>query len=347
VRHGGMARGMGQEGEMRNSRGGQFAALISGAAVLACLLGLHAASTRAGTIPLPPEARQAMDDIYGGDPDAAVAIARTLEQSQPDHPLGFLLEAEAQWWKIYCQALEIKWGMVDGWKRGKQPGDRAYMELAEKIIALSRQQIAKSDSVEMRVYAGIGWALEARLYSLRGENRGVARAGVNAREQFIRALALDPDQADATAGLGLYNYYVDTLSTFVKMLRFFMGIPGGNKELGLRQMQAGIDRGALLAVDTRFYLARNLRTYDHEYQKALNIAQPLAERYPANPVFLLLTGNLNVELGHDAEAAKYFNSVVKLRPAISPCQGCSGCAGCAACLASAVRVAQTYLRALP
>ncbi|MGH9708785.1 MAG: hypothetical protein ACRD5R_18720 [Candidatus Acidiferrales bacterium] len=331
---------------MRNSRGGQFAALISGAAVLACLLGLHAASTRAGTIPLPPEARQAMDDIYGGDPDAGAAIARSLEQSQPDHPLGFLLEAEAQWWKIYCQALEVKWGMVDGWKRGKRPEDLAYMQLAEKIIALSGQRIAKSDSAEMRVYAGIGWALEARLFALRGENRGVARAGVKAREQFIRALALDPQMADASAGLGLYNYTVDTLSTFVKMLRFFMGIAGGNKALGLRQMQEGIARGTLLSVDTRFYMARNLRTFDLDYQQALRYAEPLTVRYPGNPMFLLLAGNLNVELGRDSQATKYFDDVLQLQRAFSSCGNCSACAGCSACSAAAARIARDFLDAM-
>lgn len=328
---------------MRKTRGRKISAVFSGIAFLACLLTLYAASARAGTIPLPPEAHQAMDDIYGGNPDAGVAIARSLEQSQPDHPLGFLLEAEAQWWRIYCQALEIKWGMVDGWKREKQPEDLAYMQLAEKITALSEQQIAKSDSAEMRVYAGIGWALEARLYALRGENRGVARTGVKAREQFIRALALDPEMADASAGLGLYNYTVDTLSTFVKMLRFFMGIPAGNKAQGLRQMQVGIERGTLLSVDTRFYMARNLRTFDLDYQKALQYAEPLTVRYPGNPLFLLLAGNLNVELGRDAQAAKYFDAVLDLQPASSTCQNCSACAGCSACSATAARIAREFL----
>lgn len=332
---------------MSKPRGKKFAAVISSAAFLACLLGLHAASAQAGNIPLPPEARQAMDDIYGGNPDAGVAIARSLEQSQPDHPLGYLLEAEAQWWEMYCQALEIKWGMVDGWNRKKRPEDLAYMQLAEKIIALSEQQIAKSDSAEMRVYAGIGWALEARLYALRGENRGVARAGVKAREQFIRALALDPQMADASAGLGLYNYTVDTLSAFVKMLRFFMGIPGGNKALGLRQMQEGIERGTLLSVDTRFYMARNLRTFDLDYPQALQFAEPLAQRYPGNPVFLLLAGNLNLELGREPQAAKYFDAVLQLQQPASSCGNCSACAGCQACSTAAAQIAREFLHATP
>jgi hypothetical protein len=275
-------------------------------------LSLSATPARAGGITLSPEATHALDQIYSGDPDAAITTARSIESDQPQSPLGFLLEAEADWWKIYCADCEIKWGMLDAWKHPKAREDEAYFALADKAISLAREQLAKSDTAEMHLYAGLGLALKARLYGLRDEKRPTAHAGVAARAEFIRALQLDPDMADATAGLGLYNYYIDTLSAIAKMLRFFMGIPGGNKEEGIRQMQAGIDHGAMLAVDSRFYLAKNLRTYDRRYQDALTTAEPLVTRYPHNPIFLLLVGNLNAELGHNDRAAGYLRDVLAL-----------------------------------
>ena len=66
------------------------------------------ASVRAENLPLPPEARLAMDKIYSGDPDAAIPIARSIQQSRSDHPLGYLLEAEALWWKRACAAHSSK-----------------------------------------------------------------------------------------------------------------------------------------------------------------------------------------------------------------------------------------------
>ncbi len=271
-------------------------------------LSLFALPGRAAGIALSPEAANALDQIYNGDTDAAVATARGIEQAQPDSPVGYLLEDEAQWWKTYCVACEIKWGMLDAYKRGKKPEDAAYFALADKAIQLARAQIAKSDTAEMHVYVEIGFALKARLYSLRDQKRDVAHAGVAARSECLRALQLDPDMADATAGLGLYNYYVDTLSGIAKMLRFFMGIPGGNKDEGIRQMKIGMERGAFLAVDSRFYLAKNLRTYDRHYDEAVQIAEPLATRYPRNATFLLLLGNLDQELGRNAKAAEYFHA---------------------------------------
>lgn len=286
--------------------------------------------------------------MYAGDPDAAIAILRPLEQAQPDNPLPFLLEAEAQWWKIYCANLEVKYGMVDAWKRGKKPEDEAYFQLAEKVIALAQAQIAKSDTAEMHLYAGMGWALQARLHALRGENRAVAHTGVAARAEFLRALQLDPQMADATGGLGLYNYYVDSLSAAVKILRFFMGIPGGSKTEGIQQMQVGMDRGVLAPVEMRFHLAKNLRTFDQEYQRAVAVAQPLAARYPQNPLFQLLLGNLNAELGRDQGAAGYFQAALKISApsAARNCPSCASgqdCSPCSECSARVREIANSFL----
>jgi len=277
------------------------------------IFGLVATATwampaRAGGLKLSPQAQQALDRIYSGDPDAGIALARGIEQAEPQSPVGFLLEGEALWWKTFCGACEIKWGQFDAWHRDKKPEDRTYLALAEKAIDLAQAGMAKSDTAEMHVYAGLGYALEARLYSLRDEKRAIARAGVAGRAEFLRALDLDPDMADATAGVGLYNYYIDTLSTIAKMLRFFMGIPGGSKKEGIQQMRVGIERGAFMTVDARFYLARNLRSYDEKYQDALTVAEPLVTRYPHNPLFLLLAENLNAELGRNAKAAEYFHA---------------------------------------
>src|SRR5262249_27717967 len=202
--------------------------------------------------------------------------------------------------KRYCVALEIKYGMVESWSHTKDHGDESYFSLADRAIQLAQAQLAKSDTAEMHFYAGMGNALKVRVLGLRNENRAAARAAVAARTEMMRALELDPQMADATAALGLYNYYVDTLSPIVKVLRFFMGIPGGNRELGVAQMKTGMEHGVILNVDVRFILARALRQYDQKYEEALEIAEPLVARYRRNAMFLLLLGNLNVEMGSKA-----------------------------------------------
>jgi tetratricopeptide (TPR) repeat protein len=307
------------------------------------LVSFAAATACAGEIKLPPEAVQAMNKMYSGDPDAAIALLGNLEQSQPENPLPFLLEGEARWWKIYCASLELRYGMIDAWKRGKKPEDEVFLSLADKVIDRAHAQITQSDSAEMHFYAGMGFALRVRLEVLRGENRAVARAGVAARAEFLRALELDPQMADATGGLGLYNYYVDSLSTAVKILRFFMGIPGGNRAEGIRQMQIGIDRGVVTPVEMRFHLARNLRTFDYQYERAIVVAQPLIERYPGNPVFQLLLGNLNAEIGRPVKAAEHFQAALKItdQPLTADC--CAACPSCPTCSRRVREIVKAFL----
>jgi tetratricopeptide (TPR) repeat protein len=233
--------------------------------------------------------------------------------------------------------------MVEAWKRGKKPEDQAYLRLADKVIELAQARTGKNETAEMHLYSGVGYALKARLLALRNENHAVAHAGVSARTEFLRALALDPDMADATAGLGLYNYYVDSLSSMVKMLRFFMGIPGGNKQEGIRQMTIGMERGVLISIDVRFYLAANLRRYDQKYEQAITIAEPLAAKYPANPIFLLLLGNLNAELSRSDKAAEYFHAVLNLPHPETTCTDCTSCSTCASCSSRAREIANSFL----
>jgi tetratricopeptide (TPR) repeat protein len=290
-----------------------LAALALGAAVL-----MLPDVARAGKIEVPPDAQKALDAIYSGHARQGAALARSFEQAEPQNPLGYLIEDEALWWKRYCEACETKWGIVEAWRHEKKPGDEEYFALADKAIALAKTELTKSDTAEMHFYAGMGYALKVRMYGLRGENRAGAKAGVAARSEMLAALKLDPQMADATAAMGIYNYYVDTLSPMLKFLRFLMGIPGGDKQEGIRQMETGMTRGKLLAVDVRFILAAALRRYDQQYQQALLIAQPLVAEYPQNSTFLLLAGNLNVELGRNAKAQEYFRAVEQLS-GDSPC----------------------------
>jgi len=273
---------------------------------------LTAIPADAGKLNLPTEATQGLRLIYSGDPDAAIALFHRLEQQQPERPLGFLLEADARWWKLYCEACEIKYGMIDAWRRSRLPQDDAYLALADKAVHLAEGHLKQNDTAEMQLYAGMAWALKARLLGLRDDRRATARAGVKAREHFLRAVQLDPDLADAYTGLGLYNYYVDTLSSLARVLRFFMGIPGGNKKEGVRQLELGMNRGELTAIEARFYLAKNLRNYDQKYARAAELLAPLVERYPQNPLFHLLLGDMYAKLHRPEAAAASFHSAQKL-----------------------------------
>jgi tetratricopeptide (TPR) repeat protein len=284
------------------------------------LLALSPSSVRATQLTLPPETPGILEKIYSFDLDRAQEAARQLQKEHPEHPIGYLLESDALWWHLWCTAAEFKYGMSDARRRSKLPADQHYLELATKASSLASAQIQRRESAEMQFYAGMADAAAARLYALRGENRNTARFGVRARDHFLRAKTLDPSLADADFGLGLYNYYVDTLSAMAKILRFFMGIPGGSKQEGIRLLDHAIADGVLTPNIARFYLAMNLHRYDQQYERALNVISALAGKYPTNPLFQLARGDLYAKLGRKQQALLCYRAAAAVPVNDADCQ---------------------------
>jgi tetratricopeptide (TPR) repeat protein len=276
--------------------------MIRCASLLALLVALPAPFSLGSSLTFPPEAQGILEKIYSFDLPGAAESAKRMKEEWPQHPLGYLLEAEADWWRIWCNAAEFKYGMTDARRRSKLPSDQHYLDLAAKASSLAEAQLKRSESAEMQFYAGMADATAARLYGLRGESRNAARAGVRARDHLLRARVLDPSLADTDFGLGLYNYYVDTLGALARILRFFMGIPGGSKEEGVRLLEHAISEGVLTPSVARFYLALNLHRYDQQYERALTVITPLTETYPSNPLFQLARGDLFAKLGRKEQA---------------------------------------------
>jgi len=289
---------------------------------ITCLffLAFPLSQARASQLSLPPEAPAILDKIYSFDLEGAQEAAKQLQKERPDHPLGYLLESDALWWRFWCTAAEFKYGISDARRRSKLPADQHYLELAATASSLASAQLRQKESAEMQFYAGMADAATARLYSLRGENRNTARFGVRARDHFLRAKALDSTLADADFGLGLYNYYVDTLSAMARILRFFMGIPGGSKQEGVRLLEHAISDGVLTPNVARFYLAMNLHRYDQQYGRALATIGPLVEKYPSNPLFQLARGDLYAKLGRKQQALQCYRAAASLQVRDSVCQ---------------------------
>ena len=113
---------------------------------------------------------------------------------------------------------------------------------------------------------------------------------------------------------------MDTLGALAKIMRFFMGIPGGSKQEGIRLLEHAIADGVLTTEIARFYLAMNLHRYDLQYERALTTISPLAEKYPSNPLFQLARGDLFAKLGRKEQALACYRAAAALQVRDSECQ---------------------------
>src|SRR5271156_3339589 len=95
---------------------------------------------------LPHGTSATLDKIYSFDTDGAIADAQRLQKDQPELPLGYLLEAEALWWKIFCTSAEFRYGMTDARHRPKLVSDQHYLELAARASSIALAGLKNHES---------------------------------------------------------------------------------------------------------------------------------------------------------------------------------------------------------
>ena len=87
-------------------------------------------------------------------------------------------------------------------------------------------------AAEAWLYLGAAYGIRVQYHAQRTEYFAAARDGKRINQALERTLALDPDLADANAGLGLYQYYADIAPSVLKIVRWFLGLPGGDRLQG-------------------------------------------------------------------------------------------------------------------
>jgi tetratricopeptide (TPR) repeat protein len=255
-----------------------------------------------------------MNKLMDGDFDAATEIFHQIQASDPESPLGYLLEADANWWKIYLtEANLIDPDVFEALSEATTPYDADFRRLDELAIRKAETRIqTHQDEARNYFYEGLGYGLRARLEALRDHALATARAGKKLRNLSFAALKLDPNLSDAWFGVGLYNYFEDTLPTYVKMLRFLILLPGGDRHVGLRQIQQAMEQGQLVTAEARFHLAKNYsRSIDRQYARSLELLHQMEQQYPHNPLWKLLAGSVELRMGNVQQGETLYRQVIE------------------------------------
>jgi len=289
--------------------------------LLMVIVSLLAATTAARAAPLPqtsePEqikvAQQGLDLLMNGDPDAAIKVFRKIQADDTDSALGYLMEADALWWRIYFATgnlIDPDVFVVPS--NSKSPFDSQFNKLVDRAIAKARaNRTAHRDVARDDLYEGMAYGLRGRLASMRQSNLAAARAAKQMRSLLIDAVQKERTLADAYAGLGLYDYFVDTLPTIVKLLRWLIGLPGGSRERGLQEIEYAAKNGQLTNAEALYYQAKDYsRTSEKKYARSLELFQQLRSKYPGNGLWTLMAGSLEIRMGHAEEGEALYREVL-------------------------------------
>jgi len=286
---------------------------IVGASLAATLPAL-AWSARPGDEEDRQYALHGLDMMMDGDLNGATEVFQQIQHKDPESPLGYVLEANATWWKIYyASANLIDPDVFDVSNMEATPYDSHFLDLDRVAIQKAEVRIhAHEYLARSYLYAGFAYALRARLEGLHDRDLPTARAGKRMRSLLLRALEIDPSLTDAYLGVGIYNYFVDTLSTIVKLLSVFIGLPGGSREEGLRQLQLCAEKGEMARAEAKFYLAKDYsRSNERQYEKSQRLFEELEQEFPRNPLWPMLIGSLNFRLQKPQQGEAIYQEVYR------------------------------------
>lgn len=155
----------------------------------------------------------------------------------------------------------------------------AFLADAEK-----RHDRSNGQDFEAIFYLANGYMMRAQ-YRVNHDKGmwGAARDGAKAKRLIDAYVRRYPEHGDAYFTLGLYNYYVDIAPSFVRVLRLFLFLPGGNRADGLKQIERAYSQGSLFAFPAGMILMEIYSTYEHRGADAVRVGERLFQEYPANP----------------------------------------------------------------
>jgi tetratricopeptide (TPR) repeat protein len=216
-------------------------------------------------------------------------ISRSCPPAPPESCLA--LAAVDVWWEIQLDPNNRR---LD---KSLQTASAAAIDAAERWTRREPQR------AEAWFYLAGAHAPLEQWRVLRGQRLAAARDARRLKDALDQTLALDPMLQDGYFGIGLYHYYAAVAPATVKVLRWLLLMPGGNREEGLREMQRAREQGALLRAEADYQLHWLYLWYEHQPDRALDLLRGLDARYPSNPLFVQRIAEVERDYRHDHAAS--------------------------------------------
>jgi len=224
-------------------------------------------------------------------------------RAAPQDPETHLFEAFAHWWLIvFDETME---GAHD------QAFDTA---IDATLVAGDRLLERHGGAGDARALAANGTAhiLRSHVEALRRHHMRAATEARRGRRMLLDALELQPDLTEALFPLGAFNYYADKVPAIVKGLRVILFLPGGDAELGLRQLNRVAGASDRFTTDARLLLAAICGDRDEAaYDAARAHLEAALEDNPGSPLILAPIAELDMRLGRHADAVHVYEDAMR------------------------------------
>ncbi|HUE86794.1 MAG TPA: hypothetical protein VMO26_12030 [Vicinamibacterales bacterium] len=202
-----------------------------------------------------------------------------------------VMDAVSVWWQI---ALDPDSRMHDA----------RFSGVVERAIT-SAEEWTRTERVRAEAWFALGSAYGARAQWRveRKQRLAAARDGKRIKSSLERALTLDPLLHDAKFGIGLYRYYAAVAPAALRILRWLLLLPGGDRKAGLQQMTDAYEHSDVVRGEAAYQLHLIYLWYENRPADALTLIRELQQRHPRNPLFVLIEAMILDTYFHDIDAS--------------------------------------------
>ncbi|MFA6316945.1 MAG: hypothetical protein WC943_05955 [Elusimicrobiota bacterium] len=254
---------------------------------------LCAAPAGASTIDS-PKVQSALDQgirkLYDLDYEASRGEFRSLIESEPDNPLGYLFESGQIWWQSSAE-----YGLFKGTPTLQGLFEQDIDSALKKAKPLLK---AKDDAVETdgHFVAGMALGTKGMWEILRWRWLDACFTGKKALGHLKATVKADPEYYDAYLGLGIFDYQAAHLPAVVKPVALLCGAHG-NEKRGLERMALAMEKGRYLRRQAAQFMASVFIIDQQDYARALTLIHGLRTDYPESPYFKYLEAVIKFRLG--------------------------------------------------
>ena len=265
------------------------------------LVGLPLALLSAGSAARAP-LDAGLQALHVGDYRSAIVEFRRAADSDPGEPDPVYLLLFSRWsQRAFEEGEDSKVDPVF---------DAAYDELAR--VAGARLASFPKDADALAALGG-AQVLRAQVEAVRGNYFRAGREARQGKKALERALAISPGLETALFPMGALNYYADRVPLVVKGIRSLLFIPGGDTDLGLRQIREVADSNGRFQIEARLLFGLLCADrYQRRYHEAVRHFERAASDAPESPVVRAALGSLWLRLGDDRAAEAAFQDGLKL-----------------------------------
>jgi hypothetical protein len=259
---------------------------------------------------------EGFETLYNLDYEGARRRFNEMTKVFPDHPAGYQFLAASLWLKTLNESRRLQASLYNTEGFYKEKDDKAdpklvaeFRELTRRTKELCEARLRQNPKdVDALYYLGASEGLKAAWGSM------VERSFISALNNGNDAVGhhrdlvkIDPTFTDAKVTIGMYDYVVGALPTFVKIGATFLG-HRGSKKRGIATLEQVAREGKWARDDAKSVLIALLKR-EKRYRDAYTYASELAAKYPRNYLFRMegadaLVSQAEVDRATNPEAAK-------------------------------------------